>query len=325
MRPVLSWLSPPGAHARLSVLIFHRVLPAPDPLFPDETDTRRFDQICSWVGAWFNVLPLDLALRQLGTAELPERALAITFDDGYADNHDVALPILRRHGLSATFFIATGFLDGGCMWNDIVIEAVRHSIDSYLDLTELEVAGLGRLRVGSAQEKRCAIDRILGALKYLPVSRRRDATALVARQAGVRAPRGLMMSSRQVLEMRRAGMQIGAHTVSHPILATLDRPSARDEIFQSKHFLEKLLSEAVTLFAYPNGKARTDFTAESSAIARELGFAAAVSTDPGVATSATDHFSIPRFTPWDRSRIRFGARLAANLRRTSPHGEGGSP
>ncbi|MCK7493591.1 MAG: polysaccharide deacetylase family protein [Comamonadaceae bacterium] len=59
-------------------------------------------------------------MRRLGEGTLPARALAITFDDGYADNHDVALPILRRHGLNATFFVATGFLDGGIMWNDVL-------------------------------------------------------------------------------------------------------------------------------------------------------------------------------------------------------------
>lgn len=72
-----------------------------------------------------DVLARAEAVRALAEHRLPTRALAITFDDGYADNHDVALPILRRLALPATFFTATGFLDGGCMFNDIVIEAVR--------------------------------------------------------------------------------------------------------------------------------------------------------------------------------------------------------
>jgi hypothetical protein len=70
----------------------------------------------------------------------------------------------------------------------------------------------------------------------------------------------------------------------------------------------------VPLFAYPNGKPQTDFTSESVAIARESGFEAALSTAWGAASSTTDPYSIPRFTPWDRSRFRFATRMARNLR-----------
>ena len=118
-------LSPGQRNGRLSILIFHRVLAQVDPLFPEEVDAARFDVICGWLRRWFNVLPLDAAVRRLRDGSLPRRAAAITFDDGYADNHDIALPILKKHGLPSTFFIATGFLDGGCMWNDTVIEAIR--------------------------------------------------------------------------------------------------------------------------------------------------------------------------------------------------------
>ncbi|MCU0943281.1 MAG: polysaccharide deacetylase family protein, partial [Hydrogenophaga sp.] len=117
------WMSPGGASARLSVLIFHRVLAQPDPLFPGVPDVRRFDEVCRWLARWFRVMPLDEAVRALKRGNLPARAAAITFDDGYADNHDQALPVLRAHGLPATFFVATGFLDGGRMWNDTLIES----------------------------------------------------------------------------------------------------------------------------------------------------------------------------------------------------------
>ena len=119
-------LQPPGPRGRLHTLIFHRVLPQRDPLFPGEVTAQDFNAICRWLKAWFHVLPMDQAVQQLREGSLPSRALAISFDDGYADNHEVALPILLQHGLPATFFVATGFLDGGRMWNDTVIEAVRN-------------------------------------------------------------------------------------------------------------------------------------------------------------------------------------------------------
>jgi peptidoglycan/xylan/chitin deacetylase (PgdA/CDA1 family) len=312
-RTLFNMLSPGGEGGRLSILIFHRVLPQVDPLFPDEMDARRFDAVCGWLKDWFTVLPLDEAARRLKNGTLPQRALAITFDDGYADNHDVALPILRRHGLPATFFIATGFLDGGRMWNDTVIESVRRTALAELPLQALQVEGLGAMDVASVPAKQAAIGAILRGIKYLAVDQRLQLTQVLAELAGVNPPTDLMMTSAQVREMRRAGMQIGAHTVSHPILARLDDDAARREIQQSKHRLEDLLDEPVTLFAYPNGKPGEDYSPRSVAIARDLGFEAAVSTAWGASNSRTDPFQIPRFTPWDRGRTRFALRLATNL------------
>jgi peptidoglycan/xylan/chitin deacetylase (PgdA/CDA1 family) len=309
-------LSPAGAKARLSILIFHRVLPAPDPIFPGEVDAARFDTLCRWIGNWHNVLPLDAAIAHLRAGTLPERACAITFDDGYADNHDVALPILQRHGLTATFFIATGFLDGGRMWNDTVIESVRRSPLQVLDLSALLGPGFEALSIVGADEKRAAIEAIIGRIKYLPVAERAGLVGQMARKAQAVLPDDLMMTSAQVQAMRRAGMQIGAHTVSHPILARLSMQEAREEMAQSKRFLESLLNERIGLFAYPNGKPETDYSRESVAIARELGFDAAVSTQWGAARGGTDLFQIPRFTPWDQGKPRFAARLAGNLWRT---------
>lgn len=312
LKQILGRLSPPGKQARLSVLIFHRVLARPDPLFPDEMDAARFDQLCGWLKSWFNVLPLDQAVASLQSGSLPARAACITFDDGYADNHAVALPILRRHGLCATFFIATGFLDGGRMWNDTIIETIRACPQATLDL---DVLGLGRHAVASIDEKRAAITAVIDSIKYRPVAERVTVTEQLAALARVQPPQDLMMSSQAVREMRQAGMQIGAHTVSHPILARLTTDQVRDEIGQSKLFLERLLGERVGLFAYPNGKPGVDYHADSVAVARELGFDAAVSTHWGAARPATDMFQIPRFTPWDRTRLRFAGRMATNLLR----------
>ncbi len=306
-------LSPGGARARLSILIFHRVLPSPDPIFPTEVDARSFDSICAWVSEWFQVLPLGDAIQRLRQGQLPPRALAITFDDGYADNHDVALPILQRHGLPATFFVATGFLDGGRMFNDTVIESVRRCSLPQLDLAGTVAAGLGVLPLSGLPDRRAAIGRIIGATKYLPLVERSDWVAAVAERSGARLPDDLMMRSEQVRALHRAGMTVGAHTVSHPILARLDAASARSEIAQGRSDLEAIIGDRVGLFAYPNGKPGEDYAPETVGLVRELGFDAAVSTTWGSARPANDPFQLPRFTPWDRTRNRFGLRLARDL------------
>ena len=311
LKPLFQCLSPAGNRARLLVLIFHRVLAETDPLFPDDMHARRFDEVCGWLKSWFNVLPLDEAVARLKTGSLPARAACITFDDGYADNHHVALPILQRHGLTATFFIATGFLDGGRMWNDTLIESIRTCSLPVLDLSNL---GLGRHALGSLDDRRAVMATLIAQIKYRPVDERTAITEQLAQLAGVPPPDDLMMTSYEVKAMRHAGMQIGAHTVSHPILARLTDEQARQEIEGSKHFLEQLLGERVGLFAYPNGKPGEDYTAQSVALVRSLDFDAAVSTQWGTSGMGDDLFQIRRFTPWDQTQLRFGARLLANLR-----------
>jgi peptidoglycan/xylan/chitin deacetylase (PgdA/CDA1 family) len=308
IKGMLGMSSPAGQRGRLAILILHRVAPQPDPIFPGEMHARRFDEVCSWLKSWFNVLPLDAAVAHLKTATLPARAACITFDDGYADNHDVARPILQRHGLPATFFIATGFLDGGRMWNDTVIESVRLTKTSTLDLGEL-----GCFAVNRPAEKAAAVGAIIGKIKYLPVGERLVATQGIADAAQVTPANDLMMTSAQVKAMRQAGMQIGAHTVSHPILARLSDEQARAEIKGSKDFLEQLLGERIGLFAYPNGKPREDYSPQTVAVVRGLGFDAAVNTQWGASRMGDDFFQLKRFTPWDKTRWRFGARIARNL------------
>lgn len=310
LNPFLHLVSPAGRRGRLSILIFHRVLPTSDPLFPAETDARRFAEVCGWFKSWFNILPLDQAVSRLKAGSLPARAACITFDDGYADNFQVAMPILRQHGLQATFFIATGFLDGGRMWNDTIIETVRGTTSSLLDLTSLN---LGQHPVSTMAEKRAAIGALINQIKYRPALQRIRVTEEIANLAQVQLPQDLMMTSSQVKSMHQAGMQIGAHTVSHPILAQLRDDQAKDEISKSKTFLERLLDERVGLFAYPNGKPGDDYLPQTVEVVRNLGFDAAVSTQWGVSKQGDDLMQIRRFTPWDKTRLRFGIRMLRNL------------
>jgi peptidoglycan/xylan/chitin deacetylase (PgdA/CDA1 family) len=313
LRTALHALSPAGRGGRLSIVIFHRVLPAPDPLFPGDMDRDRFSRVCAWFSAWFNVMPLDEALRRQAEGGLPERALAITFDDGYADNHDIAMPILRAHRLSATFFIATGFLNGGRMWNDTVVESLRRCSDTVMDLSPLGLPGLGRLHLDSYQARRQATYQLLEATKYLPIGQREAMANRIARSVDASLPQDLMMTTSQVRAMLAAGMQIGAHTINHPILSSLDDVQAHAEIAGGKAALEALIQYPVTLFAYPNGKPGRDYRARDVSLVRKAGFEAAVSTASGVWRPAReDCFQIPRFTPWDTRRWAFGTRMARN-------------
>jgi peptidoglycan/xylan/chitin deacetylase (PgdA/CDA1 family) len=297
---------------RLSILIFHRVLPAPDPLLPGEPDAVLFESQMRWVASAFTVMPLLEAQRRLAAGNLPLNAACITFDDGYADNATIAAPILARLRLSATFFIATGFLDGGRMWNDTVIESIRLCRQPLLDLSS---AGLGSWLCATDTQRVAAIEGLLSQLKYLRQSERDNKVRLIADAAGLPDHSDLMMTRDQVRELRRYGMSIGGHTVTHPILTTLPLEEARREIMDGRTDLEETLNERVKLFAYPNGKFGRDYDATHVRLVRELGFDAAVSTDWGVSDRRSDRFQLARFTPWDTALSKFGLRLAYNMTR----------
>jgi peptidoglycan/xylan/chitin deacetylase (PgdA/CDA1 family) len=315
LRAPLSLLSPGGRRGRLSVLIFHRVLPEPDPLCPDLPDAGEFEVQMRWVRTWFNVLPLARAIDLLYAGRIPPRALAITFDDGYADNEELAAPILGRLGLTATFFVATGFLHGECMWNDRVIEAIRGCRAEVLDLS---AQGLERYPLRDIAERRRAVWTIPRRIMHLEQMRREAIAGAIEGESGSSPVPRPMMRPEQVRNLRKLGMDVGAHTITHPILTRLSPGAARDEIGGAKEELERILGEPVQLFAYPNGVPGQDYTVEHSQMARECGFSAAVSTARGSASMRTDRFQIPRFTPWDRTRLRYGARLVLNLASPRP-------
>jgi len=298
----------------LLVLIFHRVLPARDALLPDEPDAADFSAQMDLIERNFSVLPLRAAVQRLRSNSLPARSLCITFDDGYANNCEVALPILKARGIPATVFVAPGFLSGGRMFNDTVIEAVRRA-PAELDLTR---EGFGRHALPDDAARVRAISAILPVLKYLPQAERLQRAATVAERVGAELPDDLMMTEDQVRRLHREGIEIGAHTVNHPILANVDEITARREIVESKARLEEMIGARVSSFAYPNGGPTRDYTARDVVLAREAGFDVALSTAWGAATPERDPHQIPRIAPWDRTAFRFGLRLVrAYVERTA--------
>ncbi|MDT8383054.1 MAG: polysaccharide deacetylase family protein [Gammaproteobacteria bacterium] len=293
------------SNARLSILLYHRVLEREDSLMPSEPCVKRFEQQMKWVKRFYNVLDLEDAVKRLVDDNLPSRALCITFDDGYRDNFQNAAPILEKHGLTATFFIATGFLNGGIMWNDVVIESLRRTSKTRLDLTDY---GLGFINIPD-QRNEC-LNEILKAIKYLSFDARERLVEELPTILGVPKPDGLMMKDEEVRILHQKGMGIGAHTVHHPILSKIDAPQARQEIENGKDYLENITGDKIRLFAYPNGKPGQDYHAEHIEMMKEIGFDAAVSTAWGTASQQSDIYQLPRFTPWDNSIPKFLLRLA---------------
>lgn len=200
------------------------------------------------------------------------------------------------------------------MWNDTVIEVLRSCADNAMDLRDI---GLGSYPLATTAQRLDAVDTILREIKHRDPGER---IALVneIETRGTSLPADLMMKDAQIQSLVRNGVSIGAHTVNHPILASVSADIARAEIGASKAYLESLLQEPVEVFAYPNGRPELDYATTHRDMVDALGFKAAVSTHWGVGTSHSDKYQLPRFTPWDRHPLKFGLRLLANYRRLDP-------
>jgi len=291
---------------RLCVINYHRILQSTDPFLESEPDIATFHWQMELLASCFNVLPLHEAIDCLAKERMPPRAVCITFDDGYRSVHDFALPILKKFALPATVFVTSGYIDGGNMWNDRIIEAVQRLPAGQLDLRDM---ALGVHSLEHLADRTSTANKLTRMSKYLPPKARNDLIHKLDELAGDEPGHGLMLTRQMLARLAQEGIEIGAHTVTHPILTSLDDMNARDEITASKQQLEAITGKPVRLFAYPNGKLGADFDERHVAMAKEAGFSAAFTTSAGAATAKHDRFQLPRSRPWDATPSRFGFRL----------------
>ena len=295
---------------RLSILIYHQVLPEPDPMRAGEPDARTFRWHMALISRYFRPMSLDEAARQLREGCLPPRAVAVTFDDGYLNNLEVAQPILAEFKVPATVFVATAFSNGGNMWNDRIIDLLGNPGLSRISLDSLDLRARD---LGDVDNRLSVARELLPRLKYLDFRKREVAVdTLYQENNAPEAPRK-MMSHQEVAKLQRLGVSIGAHTVNHPILRSLSPAEQRLEIEGSKRVLESVTGAAINSFAYPNGRRGDDYDDLSVQLVREAGFEQAVSTTWGVSTQATSNFELRRSTPWDSNGLRFHLRMLRNI------------
>lgn len=291
---------------RLCILNYHRILETPDPMLEEEPALATFRWQMQLLADGFNVLPLREALAALASGKLPPRAVCITFDDGYRSLHDLALPVLREFKLPATVFVTTGYVGSGNMWNERIIDSVRRLPDGPLDLGRL---GLSSVTLADSDQRRQLIQDLTQRAKYLPLEERFVLIEKLEELAGGDAIENLMLSPDMIRALAAGGVEIGAHTVSHPILSRLDDTAARFEIEQCKHDLEAITGSPVRYFAYPNGKPGLDFDQRHMAMAKAAGYEAAFSTAAGAVNGRHDLFQLPRSSPWDATPIMYAMRL----------------
>jgi peptidoglycan/xylan/chitin deacetylase (PgdA/CDA1 family) len=308
-RFVLRTLGPSGPRGRLLIMTYHRVLEHPDPLLPSEPDAGRFAAQMEILATRCSVLPLPEAAQRLREGTLPPAAASITFDDGYRNNLDVATPVLQRYGLPATVFVMQNAIETGIMWNDLVIEALRRAAATM----DLSTVGLEKGALPPLAERASFVLKVLEAFKYRSLKQRwTDASELYQRITAGAAPPRLMLNESELRRLAQSGIDIGGHTVNHPILATLPENEARREIVDGAEWLTRVIGRRPVSFAYPNGRPGRDFSPIHMQIARDAGFELAVSTEWNCAKRNSDAYALPRVSFCDAS----GSQLSGRIIRT---------
>jgi len=275
------------ARGRGVILTFHHVRPAPtDGFSPNrllEITPEFLETTLDTLDALgFELVALDEVPARLAGPERERPFAALTFDDGYRDNRDHAAPILARRGAPWTLFVTRDFALGrGRFWWRELEEAVRR-----VEVVRFE--GL-ELPAATDREKARAFATLYWRLRAGPEAALRDATRRLAEAAGVDVTdlaRDACLDFDELRALARdPGVTLGAHTLSHPMLAKADAAGARREIVESKAALEAEIGEAVRHFAYPVGDPGSAGPREFE-IAREAGFETAVTTRPGHLFSA---------------------------------------
>ena len=248
-------------------------------------------------------------------------SVAVTFDDGYEDNYRFALPILRRHGATATFYVTTGAIsDRDLLWPVAVRNAVRRSERSKLDLTFTRQREVDLSTPGARE---AAVRLISGAIKSLSAIDARAAAAETLEACGAHAhvsDRRVMMNEDEIRAVRDAGMTVGAHTVNHFNLPSLGPSDVESEVGDSKDSLEAILGEEVKDFAYPDGRTGRHCDARIARAVADHGYRSAVTSVSGATSGRHSPYGIPRLGVYTRhaSISRFAADIQhAKFRRSA--------
>lgn len=323
---------------RALILLYHRVAETESDPWGLAVSPKHFEEQLQVLRERAPVMPLRKLCDAIGRADIPRRAFAVTFDDGYADNFINAKPLLEKYDVPATVFITTGYtgrdrefwwdeLDRLFLLSDTLPGTLCLRVNGNFYHWEAENHRSSRAN-GCHRSWRAAQEEpepdprhtlyraIWGLMHQLPEHERdrvRNELLEWTKSTGKARSTHRPLSEQQIIELTGDRLiEAGCHTVTHPQLAGLDQDSQRDEIRRSKNRLQDILDRPITCFAYPYGR-ECDYTNETVRMVRDEGFDSGCATSPGFVERDSDPFRLPRLQVPDIDGESF-ARLLASLR-----------
>ena len=275
------------------VLLYHRVFePERDPQLL-AVRPRHFEEHMALVRERFRPMALGELVEGARRRRVPERAVAVTFDDGYADNLHQAKPVLERSDVPATVFVATGYTGTGreFWWDEL--DRLLHGSEAY----EASLAEFKLLPPAAVEER---LERMRAEIG--------EPTG------GAHRAENRAMTVEELSEISGDGLvELGAHTRRHPSLASQAAETERRELRQSKDDLERWLDQPVEAVSYPFG-GRPDWSRRTRHAARAAGFAYAAANVPGLVNRWAGRFALPRHLIRDWPGDEFESRLESMFR-----------
>jgi peptidoglycan/xylan/chitin deacetylase (PgdA/CDA1 family) len=283
---------------RAVILMYHRVAELSNDPYGLAVSPTNFAQHLKYIQDMCHPMRLPDLVDALQQNLLPKRAVAVTFDDGYADNFCNAYPILSSEKIPATIFVATGYLNGSIefWWDELerYLLAPKQAAPS----KQIQMQGQIDERPNSTPEQKIiAHQSIQQLLKPMSQSARDevlDVLALWAGQGREERPDYRPMTTNELIQITQNGLiEIGAHTISHPVLSKLPLEVQFEEIIGSRQRLEGITESSVITFAYPYGTSE-DYSDKTVEILKATGFHAACTTTHGSIGMGDDPFRLRR-------------------------------
>ncbi len=308
-------------HKKAMILVYHRVAEANVDPWALGVSPEHFAQHLQVLKTIANPVSLKELARARSDKDLPSRPVCITFDDGYADNLHAAKPALESSGVPATVFVTPGYLNvpDNLWWDELaklILDPATRQQELSLNLKGYDYAyafppqsaespGVDPDRSWRAWEdapgpRQAAYLTLYGMLVTLSDAEREQALEQLRRGATYGDRRQHRCLTENELRELASGdlVEIGAHTLTHPVLALLPSDQQQHEIGGSKGRLEALTGKTITSFAYPFGK-KNHYTRHTVDTVRANGFECACSNFGGLVTRTSNRFVLPRFQPMD--------------------------
>jgi peptidoglycan/xylan/chitin deacetylase (PgdA/CDA1 family) len=300
--------------ASLIILNYHRIGDATSTPYDSGTfsaTTTEFEWQVQFLKRHYRILTLPEALDVVHQrARLSDPAILLTFDDGYRDNYDEAFTVLRRHGVSATFFLPTAFVGTGLLpWWDVIAYLIKNASTETVAL-EYPVPAKFHLGSGNAGE---VVMQVLRLFKHPAMTNPERFLSDVETACGTARPGNAaercFLDWDEAREMQAAGMCFGSHTHTHPILGRLTGSAQVDEFVISREILERELGGKIESLAYPVGQ-RDSISEETSTALKLAGYSSGFSFYSGInSPGVIEPHNILRGAVEEESRALFRMRM----------------
>jgi len=309
------------------ILMYHRIASSAIDPWELAVDADNFEQHLQVLKKNYAVAPLPQLMEQLKKKKIKKKSIAITFDDGYADNYFTAKPLLEKYNLPATFFITSKNIDSQkeFWWDELaeillltnkLPQTLSVEINGHSFFYDLAAETLLTEELRDKHKKFIAYnpETLRSGLYYklweyltpMTVHEQLQLIQEIRTWAGVTEvarPEYCCMSSHQIEEVSINNLfEIGGHTMSHPALSYHEKEIQHEEILRNKILLENITGKKINLFAYPSGK----YNNSTIEILKQLYFDAAFTTDADIVKKDSDAFTLGRFqvNNWDGNKFK---------------------